>query len=198
MTQAILNESNIATTAGNITVFNYDPTTGEYLSSASEYLAKGVGIPADSCTDEPYKNKKGFAVCRTADFTAWEYIADHRGTKVYDVTTAQVSEIKELGDLPKGVTTVTPDVEFPKWNGKKWVTNKAAKNESDIAAAEAQKQYLIAEVNAETQMLQTKLALGRIKDDEKVLLNAWLDYLDLLEAVDTSTAPDIDWPVKPQ
>lgn len=198
MTQAILNESNIATTAGNITVFNYDPTTGEYLSSASEYLAKGVGIPADSCTDEPYKNKKGFAVCRTADFTAWEYIADHRGTKVYDVTTAQVSEIRELGDLPKGVTTVTPDVEFPKWNGKKWVTNKAAKKESDIAAAEAQKQYLIAEVNAETQMLQTKLALGRIKDDEKVLLNAWLDYLDLLEAVGTSTAPDIDWPQKPQ
>lgn len=198
MTQAILNESNIATTAGNITVFNYDPTTGEYLSSASEYLAKGVGIPADSCTDEPYKNKKGFAVCRTADFTAWEYIADHRGTKVYDITTAQVSEIRELGDLPEGVTTVTPDVEFPKWNGKKWVTDKAAKKESDIEAAEIQKQYLIAEVNTETQMLQTKLALKRIKPDELELLNAWLDYLDLLEAVDTSLAPDIGWPQKPQ
>ncbi|HBV9099171.1 TPA: tail fiber assembly protein, partial [Morganella morganii] len=47
-------------------------------------------------------------------------------------------------------------------------------------------------------MLQTKLALGRIKENEKALLNAWLDYLDLLEAVDTSTAPDIDWPQKPQ
>ncbi len=67
-----------------------------------------------------------------------------------------------------------------------------------IEQAEAQKQYLITEVNAETQMLQTKLALGRIKEDEKALLNAWLDYLDLLEAVDTTTAPDIDWPQKPQ
>ncbi|HDS2911798.1 TPA: tail fiber assembly protein [Morganella morganii subsp. morganii] len=67
-----------------------------------------------------------------------------------------------------------------------------------IEQAEAQKQYLIAEVNAETHMLQTKLALGRIKEDEKALLNAWLDYLDELEAVDTTTAPDIDWPQKPK
>ncbi|EKT0594023.1 tail fiber assembly protein [Morganella morganii] len=66
-----------------------------------------------------------------------------------------------------------------------------------IEQAETQKQYLIAEVNAETQLLQTKLALGRIKDNEKALLNAWLDYLDELEAVDVSTAPDIIWPVKP-
>ncbi|MEM8112810.1 tail fiber assembly protein, partial [Morganella morganii] len=94
--------------------------------------------------------------------------------------------------------TIAPDVDCPKWNGKKWVTDKTAKKESDIAAAEAKKQFLIAEVNAETQMLQTKLALGRIKENEKALLNAWLDYLDLLEAVDTSTAPDIDWPQKPQ
>ncbi|MEM7925906.1 tail fiber assembly protein [Morganella morganii] len=69
--------------------------------------------------------------------------------------------------------------------------------EQQVEEAEAKKQYLIAEVKSETQMLQTKLALGRIKDDEKVLLNAWLDYLDLLEAVDVSTAPDIIWPVKP-
>ncbi|HDU8562945.1 tail fiber assembly protein [Morganella morganii] len=67
-----------------------------------------------------------------------------------------------------------------------------------IEQAETQKQYLIAEVHAETQMLQTKLALKRIKPDEEALLIAWLDYLDLLEAVDTSLAPDIDWPQKPQ
>ncbi|HDT0711566.1 tail fiber assembly protein [Morganella morganii] len=67
-----------------------------------------------------------------------------------------------------------------------------------IEQADAQKQYLIAEAHTETEMLRTKLALERIKEDEKALLNAWLDYLDLLEAVDTSTAPDIDWPVKLQ
>lgn len=77
------------------------------------------------------------------------------------------------------------------------ITNPPLTEEQLFEQAEAQKQYLIAEVNAETQLLQTKLALGRIKDNEKALLNAWLDYLDLLEAMDTSTAPDIDWPQKP-
>lgn len=70
--------------------------------------------------------------------------------------------------------------------------------EQQVEEAEQQKQYLIAEVKSETQMLQTKLALGRIKDDEKALLNAWLDYLDELEAVNVSTAPGIIWPVKPE
>ncbi|HIH4317892.1 TPA: tail fiber assembly protein [Morganella morganii] len=129
---------------------------------------------------------------------AWILIEDHRGVKVYDTTTAQESEIKELGELPPSVTTVAPDVEFPKWNGKKWVTDKKVKKENDIAAAEAQKQFLIAEVHAETQMLQTKLSLKRIKPAELELLNAWLDYLDELEAIDTATAPDIEWPQKPQ
>lgn len=77
------------------------------------------------------------------------------------------------------------------------IANPPPTKEQLVEMAEAEKQYLITEVNTETQMLQTKLALGRIKDDEKVLLNAWLDYLDELEAVDVSTAPDIIWPVKP-
>lgn len=71
-------------------------------------------------------------------------------------------------------------------------------DEELITVAEAEKQMLIIEVNTETEMLRTKLALGRISEDEKAQLNAWLDYLDLLEAMDASTAPDIDWPQKPQ
>ncbi|MGV3676685.1 tail fiber assembly protein [Citrobacter freundii] len=37
-----------------------------------------------------------------------------------------------------------------------------------------------------------------MKDSEKVQYNAWLDYLDELEAVDTAAAPDIKWPDKPE
>ncbi|EKP2076414.1 tail fiber assembly protein, partial [Salmonella enterica] len=39
MAQAKLNNELIATEAGDITVFNYDDETREYLSSSVEYLA---------------------------------------------------------------------------------------------------------------------------------------------------------------
>lgn len=42
-----------------------------------------------------------------------------------------------------------------------------------------------------------KAAIGRLKGDELAQYNLWLDYLDALEAVDTSTAPDITWPTPP-
>lgn len=44
----------------------------------------------------------------------------------------------------------------------------------------------------------TKLALGRLKDADKEKLNAWLDYIDVLEDTDLSDAPDVKWPVKPE
>lgn len=42
-----------------------------------------------------------------------------------------------------------------------------------------------------------KAALGRLKNDEMVKYNLWLDYLDALEAIDTSSAPNIEWPTPP-
>ncbi|OZU14665.1 hypothetical protein CCO49_23710 [Salmonella enterica subsp. arizonae serovar 47:z4,z23:-] len=42
-----------------------------------------------------------------------------------------------------------------------------------------------------------KVAIGRLKGDELVQYNFWLDYLDEVTAVDTSTAPDISWPPVP-
>ncbi|ENQ6483299.1 tail fiber assembly protein, partial [Escherichia coli O130:H26] len=46
MDNAVLNSEFIATKAGNITVYNYDSETREYISTSTEYLAVGVGIPA--------------------------------------------------------------------------------------------------------------------------------------------------------
>ncbi|HAS8351662.1 TPA: tail fiber assembly protein [Vibrio vulnificus] len=94
---------------------------------------------------------------------------------------------------PEGKRRIAGKDGLPAWGDIPLPTN-----EELIAEAEAKKQTLLAEVNDETQILQTKLALKRIKPDELELLNVWLDYLDLLEAVDTSAAPNIDWPQKPQ
>ena len=92
MSKAELNKELIATVAGNITVFNYDGDTREYLSSSIEYLAAGVGIPANSCIDAPGESKIGFAICRTADRSSWEYITDHRGQTV--ITQRQCNRLK--------------------------------------------------------------------------------------------------------
>ncbi|WP_141036447.1 tail fiber assembly protein, partial [Escherichia coli] len=37
-----------------------------------------------------------------------------------------------------------------------------------------------------------------LKADELERYNLWLDYLDALEVVDTSSAPNINWPVPPE
>ncbi|ELI8045537.1 tail fiber assembly protein [Hafnia alvei] len=121
-----------------------------------------------------------------------------------------LDDYRDAGTLPDDLVSVENEV-FAEFSGTPpdgkirgvikgkpaWVDIPPLSTEELIQQAEETKQRLIAEVHTETAMLRAKLALGRIKDDEKALLNAWLDYLDELEAVDVSTASDIIWPVKP-
>lgn len=44
MEQVILDENGYATTDGQITVYNYDGETREYMTSSVEYLVAGFGI----------------------------------------------------------------------------------------------------------------------------------------------------------
>lgn len=198
MANAKLNSNLIATVAGDITVFNYDGETREYLSSSVEYLAVGVGIPANSCTDVPGKSKEGIAICRTVDFTAWEYVADHRGEIVYRTATGEEISITAPGDYPEGTTTLAPSTPYDKWNGSKWVTDTEAQHTADIEAAEQQKTSLLAEVRATISFWQTELQLGIISDEDKASLIAWMKYIKAVQAVDTSKALDITWPDKPE
>ncbi|MFU0913051.1 tail fiber assembly protein [Kluyvera intermedia] len=73
-------------------------------------------------------------------------------------------------------------------------------HEEEVATADAQKQLLIDQANAYISSKQWpgKAAMGRLSDTEKEQYNAWLDNLDALEEVDTSSAPDIEWPTPPE
>ncbi|HCW3069613.1 TPA: tail fiber assembly protein [Citrobacter freundii] len=198
MAKANLNNEFIATVAGDITVFNYDGETREYLSSAVEYLAVGIGLPANSCMDAPGESREGFAICRTADFTAWEYVTDHRGETVYSTETGESKEITTLGDYPENTTTIAPLTPYDKWDGEEWVTDTDAQNIAAVEAAEAQRQSLIDAAMASISLIQLKLQAGRnLTQAETNRLNAVLDYIDAVEATDTSTAPDISWPPHP-
>ena len=69
-----------------------------------------------------------------------------------------------------------------------------------VQKAEILKQALISDANnyIDSNQWPSKLALGRLSDADKQLFNEWLDYLDALESVDPSKAPEIVWPVSPE
>ncbi|OON40759.1 phage tail protein [Izhakiella australiensis] len=198
MAKAKLNSEFIATVAGDITVFNYDGGTREYLSSSVEYLPVGVGIPANSCTDAPGESKEDFALCRTADFTAWEYVVDHRGETVYSTKTGEAVIISATGDYPEGTTRLAPATPYDIWNGSEWVTDTEAQHAAGVEVAEQQKAALLAEAQTTISLWQTELQLGIISDEDKASLIAWMKYIKAVQAVDTSKAPDISWPDKPE
>ncbi|MDK9986213.1 tail fiber assembly protein [Enterobacter asburiae] len=197
MAQAQLNSELIATVAGNITVFNYDGETREYLSSSVEYLAVGVGLPANSCTDMPGKSKENFAICRTADLSAWEYVADRRGEIVYSTETGEAVAIMAPGDYPVGTTTLAPATQYDKWNGSEWVADTKALHEAAVTEAEQMKTALLAEATATIAPLADAQAGGYIDDADIPRLAEWQRYRYKLTKVDTSTAPNITLPPKP-
>ncbi len=80
------------------------------------------------------------------------------------------------------------------------VDEPAPTGEELVAAADAQKQLLITAANdyMNSRQWPGKAAIGRLKGVELTQYGLWLDYLDALDVVDTSTAPDIDWPAQPE
>ncbi|EPC9759045.1 tail fiber assembly protein [Escherichia coli] len=199
MDKAVLNSELIATKAGNITVYNYDGETREYISTSNEYLAVGVGIPAYSCLDAPGTYKAGYAICRSVDLNSWEYMPDHRGEIIYSTETGEAKEITAPGDYPENTTTIVPLTTYDKWDGEKWVTDSEAQHGAAVEAAEAQRQSLIDAAMASIGLIQLKLQAGRkLMQAETTRLNAVLDYIDAVTATNTSTAPDVIWPELPE
>ena len=199
MNNAELNSELIATMAGEITVYNFDVMSREYISASTEYLAVGVGIPAYSCLDAPGAYKAGYAICRSADFNSWEYVPDHCGEIVFSTETGESKEITAPGDYPDNTTTIAPLTPYDKWDGKKWGTDTEAQHSAVVDAAEAQRQSLIDTAMASISLIQLKLQAGRnLTQAETSRLNTVLDYIDAVTATDTSTAPDIIWPVFPE
>lgn len=107
-----------------------------------------------------------------------------------DVTDA---EYNSLFPVPQGKYIDTVDGR-PGWVGMPPPTQ-----EEIVAQAVKEKQNRIDAANDYMNGKQWpgKAAIGRLTGDELSQYNLWLDYLDALEAVDTSTAPDIEWPGKP-
>ncbi len=77
------------------------------------------------------------------------------------------------------------------------IANPPPSYEQMIIVANETKQKLLAEANNSAAPLQAAVDLDIATDSEVFLLNEWKKYCVLLNRIDTSTAPDIDWPGKP-
>jgi len=190
-------EYGFATTAGNVVVFNYDSETREILSSTTEYIPVGVGLPANACTDAPPEGKDGFVVCRTIADDSWEYLADHRGETVWNTETGEPVEITLPGGYPAGTTTVAPATPYDAWNGEQWVTDENAKIAADVKNAELKKAELLIMAGAIISPLQDAVELCIADNEESNLYNAWRKYRVLLNRVDPLLGPNLVWPEQP-
>lgn len=68
-----------------------------------------------------------------------------------------------------------------------------------VAQAAVEKQNRINTANdyMNSKQWPGKAAISRLKGEEITQYGLWLDYLDALEAIDTSSAPHISWPIPP-
>ncbi|EJO8022820.1 tail fiber assembly protein, partial [Salmonella enterica] len=98
------------------------------------------------------------------------------------------------GPLPENVTSVSPDGEYQKWNGKAWVKDEVAETAARLREAEGTKSRLLQTAAEKIAPLQDAVDLEIATDDEKVQLDEWKKYRVLVNRVDTTNP---DWPDVP-
>lgn len=197
--KAQFDNQGLAIIAGWAEVYLCDPMTREYVRASLDNVPFGGSVVADAYLDKPeLPVKENIAIIRSADEKSWLHVTDYRGKIAYSTETRQAIEIDFIGDLPDTLTLLEPKTEFDKWNGKKWVTDTEAQKAVFVAQAEQEKLQRLDEANSTITYLQDAIEVGLDDDDYQAKLIAWKTYRVLLNRVDTSLAPDIDWPEKPE
>jgi len=124
--------------------------------------------------------------------------ADYRAQNVWPYDAVLVSDemaSEFIAVPPDGQQRVAGGDGFPCWADIPPLTTEELK-----MLADDEKLRRIAAANGfiNSQQWPSKLTLKRLTTAEKATFTAWLDYLDSLAAIDTATAPDIEWPEQPK
>ncbi|HEI6788964.1 TPA: tail fiber assembly protein [Yersinia enterocolitica] len=195
---AILDDHQLASQAGWVTLYHYDAESLEYASAGMEYLPLGVGLPAHSVADAPIiQPKTGMALVRDLTANQWVTVADHRHQTVYDIETKNESIIFALGPIPKNKTLIQPMHEFDIWTGIAWGIDQQALKARHIATAAQQKTALIKQVSEHINILLDAIAMDNQPTDIQQLA-ALKQYRVALMRIDSNAAPEIDWPELPR
>ncbi|EAS1325536.1 tail fiber assembly protein, partial [Salmonella enterica] len=180
--------------ARTITIYNLRSDTNEFIGAGDAYIPPHTGLPAN-CTDiAPPDIPASHIAVFDAETEMWSLHEDHRGETVYDTTTGNQVYISSPGPLPENVTSVSPDGEYQKWNGKAWVKDEVAETAARLREAEGTKSRLLQTAAEKIAPLQDAVDLEIATDDEKVQLDEWKKYRVLVNRVDTTNP---DWPDVP-
>ncbi|MCG5377586.1 tail fiber assembly protein [Providencia rettgeri] len=196
--KAQFDNQGLAIIAGWAEVYLCDPMTREYVRASLDNVPFGGSVVADAYLDKPeLPTKENIAIIRSDDEKSWLHVPDYRKKTVYSTETRQPMEVNFIGDLPSTLTLLEPKTEFDAWNGKKWVTDIEAQKASLVAQAEQEKAQCLEIAEQTILMLERKAKLDMTTDEDKARLKQWEIYSIKVSDIDTSTAPDIDWPEKP-
>lgn len=94
-----------------------------------------------------------------------------------------------LGSPPENKQLGVDDTGMPAWVGRPPLTH-----DELIHLAEIEKQSLLLNAQQTISLWQTQLQLGIISDENKNKLIEWIKYIEAVQVVDTSAAPNIIWP----
>jgi hypothetical protein len=192
-------KNGFALSYGLVKVYCASTVTREYLGTKMERTSIGLSLSAGAYLDEPtLPSLPNKTICRSVDEQAWEYLPDYRGKTVYHTQTGESVKIVELGDIPEEFTQQAPETDFDKWNGKQWVTDVKAQRQYEVQQTESQKRYRLSQATNAIAPLQYAVDLQMETKEEQASLLAWKKYCVLLNRVDCSTAPNIDWPKAPE
>lgn len=193
----IFDKDGLAVEAGSIRVYYFHPVTKEYVGWSDEFINIGVSMPGNSTNIAPGNEVAGEVMVFTGK--DWKRQKDHRGETVWSTDDGSAITVDYIGFVHDGYTNIAPSTPYDKWNGEKWITDIKAQHAADKEVAKQQQQSLIDSAMASIGMIQLKLQAGRkLTTAETARLNSVLDYIDAVEATDTSTAPDINWPLPPE
>ncbi|WP_141029443.1 tail fiber assembly protein [Salmonella enterica] len=172
-------------TPQTIKIFNLRSDTNEFIGAGDAYIPPHTGLPAN-CTDiAPPDIPASHIAIFDAETGTWSLHEDHRGETVYDTTTGNQVYISAPGPLPENVTSVSPDGEYQKWDGKAWVKDEAAETAARLREAEGTKSRLLQMASEKIAPLQDAVDLDEATDKEKASLLAWRKYRVQVNRVDT-------------
>ncbi|PIJ48974.1 phage tail protein [Erwinia sp. OLTSP20] len=183
--------------AQTLKVYNLRADTQEFIGAGDAFIPPHTGLPAN-CTDiAPPDIPAAHVAVFDPDKAKWSLAEDHRGRTIFDTGTGREIYVTVPGPLPDNTTSLAPDGQYQKWDGRKWVKDDEAEKAARLRDAENQKSRLMQTANVNIAPLQDAVDLDIATDQEKRLLTDWKKYRVSLNRVDTSIPLDIEWPQTP-